>query len=128
MNNDYVNRVLDQAKGLQKTLGDAVSAGAERATPFFDEAVGKASDLKDALTQNAAAATEGAKPHIDRAVGHLTEFISYGKSALETGVAKAHEQLHPLAEHLISSLDSATAAMEKKTADAAPPPEGRPQP
>jgi uncharacterized phage infection (PIP) family protein YhgE len=120
MNNDFVNKALDQAKALQKTVVDAISKSAEQAHPLLDEAVTRANALRETLVQSAADATEGAKPHLEGALGHLNGFISLGKSALETGVAKAHEQLEPLAEQVRKTIESTTEAMGKKPGDAAP--------
>ena len=120
MNNDLITKALDQAKALQKTVGDAISKSAEQAHPLLDEAVTRANVLRDTLVHGAANATEQAKPHLDGALGHLNSFISQGVSALETGVAKAHEQLGPLAEQVRKTIESTTEAMGKKPEDAAP--------
>jgi ABC-type transporter Mla subunit MlaD len=121
MNNDLVNKALDQAKALQKTVGDAISKSAEQAHPIITEAVSRAGDLKDTLVSGAAGATEAAKPHLEGALGHLNHFIAMSKSALEAGVAKAHEQLEPLAEQVKKTIESTTEAMGKKPEDADPP-------
>ena len=120
MSNDFVSKALDQAKALQKTIGDAISKSTEQAHPLIDEAVDKANALKETLAHGVADATEQAKPHLEGALGHLNSFIAQGKSALETGVAKAHEQLEPLAEQLKKTIDSTTAAIGKKPAEADP--------
>jgi ABC-type transporter Mla subunit MlaD len=120
MNNDFVHKALDQAKALQKTVVDAISKSTEQAHPLIDEAVSKANVLKETLVHSVAGATVQAKPHLEGALGHLNGFIALGKSALETGVAKAHEQLEPLAEQLKKTIESTTAAMGKKPAEADP--------
>jgi ABC-type transporter Mla subunit MlaD len=120
MNNDLINKALDQAKALQKTMSDAISKSAEQAQPLLDEAVTRANALRETLVHGAATATEQAKPHLDGALGHLNGFIALGMSALETSVAKAHEQLGPLAEQVRKTIDSTTEAMGKKPEDAAP--------
>jgi ABC-type transporter Mla subunit MlaD len=120
MNNDLIAKALDQAKALQKTVGDAISKSAEQAHPLLDEAVTRANTLRETLVRGAASATEGAKPHLDGALSHINRFIALGKSALETGVAKAHEQLGPLAEQVRKTIESTTEAMGKKPEDAAP--------
>jgi len=119
MNNDLITKALDQAKALQKTVGDAISKSAEQAHPLLDEAVTRANALRDTLVRGAANATEGAKPHLEGALGHLNRFIALGKSALETSVAKAHEQLEPLAEQVRKTIESTTEAMGKKPEDTA---------
>ena len=120
MNNDLVTKALDQAKALQKTVFDAIGKGAEQAQPLLDEAITRANDLTDTLVHGAANAGEQAKPHLDSALGHLGSFIALGKSALDTGLAKAHEQLEPLAEQLKKTIESTTAAIGKKPAEADP--------
>jgi len=119
MYNDLITKALDQAKALQKTVGDAISKSAEQAHPLLDEAVTRANALRDTLVHSAANATEQAKPHLDGALSHLNGFIALGKSALETSVAKAHEQLGPLAEQVRKTVESTTEAMGKKPEDAA---------
>jgi ABC-type transporter Mla subunit MlaD len=128
MNNDLINKALDQAKALQKTVGEAISKGAEQAHPLIDDALVKAHDLKETLAHGAADATEAAKPHLEGALGHLNHFITLGKGALATGVAKAHEHLEPLAEQLKKTIDSTTEAMGKKAPNADPAPEAAPAP
>jgi hypothetical protein len=119
LNNDLVTKALDQAKALQKTVADAISKSAEQAHPLLGEAVSRANALRETLVHSAASATEGAKPHLEGALGHLNGFIALGKSALETGVAKAHQQLEPLAEQVRKTIESTTEAMGKKPEDAA---------
>jgi len=120
MSNDLVTKALDQAKAIQKTVVDAISKSAEQAHPLLDEAVAKANVLKETLVHSAASATEGAKPHLEGALGHVNAFIAQGKGALETGFAKAHEQLEPLADQVKKTIESTTAAMGKKPEGAAP--------
>jgi hypothetical protein len=57
MNSDFVNKALDQAKALQKTVVDAISKSAEQAHPLLDEAVTRANALRETLVQSAANAT-----------------------------------------------------------------------
>jgi ABC-type transporter Mla subunit MlaD len=120
MNSDLVTKALEQAKALQKTVSDAISKSAEQAHPLLDEAVNRANVLRETLAHGASSATEQAKPHFEGALGHLNGFIAMGKSALETGVAKAHEQLEPLAEQVRKTIESTTEAMGKKPEDGAP--------
>lgn len=119
MNNDLITKALDQAKVLQKTVGEAISKSAEQAQPLLDDAVTRASALRETLVNGAANATGAAKPHLEGALSHLNGFIALGMSALETGVAKAHEQLEPLAEQVRKTIESTTASMGKKPEDAA---------
>jgi ABC-type transporter Mla subunit MlaD len=121
MNSDLVTKALDQAKALQKTLGDAIAKGAEQAHPLIEDALTKANTLGETLTHSVADASEQAKPHLEGALTHLNGFISAGRDALAAGVAKAHEQLEPLAEQVRQTIDSTAAAMAKKPADAAHP-------
>jgi ABC-type transporter Mla subunit MlaD len=120
MNNDLVNKALDQAKVLQKTVTEAISKSAEQAHPLIDDAVAKANDLKDTLVHGVADATEQAKPHLEGALSHLNGFIAQGKDALAAGFAKAHEQLEPLAEQVRKTIESTTEAMAKKPEEPAP--------
>lgn len=120
MNNDLINKALDQMKSLQSTVTEAIGKGAESAHPLIDGAVTQAGELKNTLVAGIADAGEAAQPHIEGALSQLNHFISMGKSALDTGVAKAHEQLTPLAAQLKATIDSTTAAMGKKPEDAAP--------
>jgi ABC-type transporter Mla subunit MlaD len=119
MNDDLIAKALDQAKALQKTVGDAISKSAEQAQPLLNEAVARANVLKETLAHGAANATEQAKPHFEGALSHLNGFIALGKSALETSVAKAHEQLEPLAEQVRKTIESTTEARGKKPEEAA---------
>jgi hypothetical protein len=117
MYGDFATKALDQARALQKTVVDAIGKGAEQAHPLIDEALGKANVLRDTLVHGAAGATETARPHLEGALGHLNGFIALGRDALATGVAKAHEQLEPLAEHVRKTIESTTAAMGRAPAD-----------
>jgi ABC-type transporter Mla subunit MlaD len=119
MYTDLVNKALDQAKSIQKTVGEAITKSAEQAQPLIGEAVAKANVLRETLVHTASSATEGAKPHLDGALGHLNTFIAQGKGALETTVAKAQDQLEPLAEHVRKTIEATTAAIGRKADDAA---------
>jgi len=120
VNNDFVNKALEQARALQKTVTEAVDRGREQAAPIIADSVAKASDLKDSLAAGAASASAQAQPHIQNALGQLGTFISMGKSALDAGVEQAHQHLDPLADQLKKTVESTTAAMGKKPEDTTP--------
>ncbi|GAC1409241.1 MAG: hypothetical protein NVSMB64_17980 [Candidatus Velthaea sp.] len=120
MNNDLINKALEQAKALQKTVGDALEKGSEQAHPLIGAAVAKAGELKDTLAQGAANASTQAQPRIEGAMKQLNTFISMGKSALDSGVAQAHVHLDPLADQLKKTVETTTAAMGKTREDADP--------
>jgi len=122
VNNDFVNKALENARLMQQTVADAVSKGAEQAKPLVADAVARAQDLQKTIVDQAPQYSEAAQAHLQTAQGHLTTFISTAQDVLLKGAAGAQASLTPLAENARQAVHLAAKAVTEATAPKPPAP------
>jgi hypothetical protein len=122
--NDFVNKALESAKTIQKTVADAVAKGTEQAKPLVADAVAKAQDLQKTIVEQAPSVGEAAQTQLQAAQGHLTTFIATGKDVLAKGVEGAQTSLTPLAENARAAIHQAAKVVTEATAPKPPAPPG----
>ena len=87
MNNDFVNRALENAKLLQQTVADAVAKGSEQAKPLVADAVARAQDLQKTLIEQAPQYGEAAQAQLRTAQEHLRQAIHLAAKAVTEATA-----------------------------------------
>jgi hypothetical protein len=122
VNNDFVNKALENARLMQQTVADAVTKGAEQAKPLVADAVARAQDLQKTIVDQAPQYSEAAQAHLQTAQGHLTTFISTAQDVLQKGAAGAQASLTPLAENARQAVHLAAKAVTEATAPKPPAP------
>ena len=122
MNNDFVNKALENARLMQQTVADAVTKGAEQAKPLVADAVARAQDLQKTIVEQAPQYSEAAQAHFQTAQGHLTTFISTAQDVLAKSAAGAQATLTPLAENARQAVHLAAKAVTEATAPKPPAP------
>jgi hypothetical protein len=122
VNNDFVNKALENARLMQQTVADAVTKGAEQAKPLVADAVSRAQDLQKTIVDQAPQYSEAAQAHLQTAQGHLTTFISTAQDVLLKGAAGAQASLTPLAENARQAVHLAAKAVTEATAPKPPAP------
>jgi hypothetical protein len=122
VNNDFVNKALENARLMQQTVADAVTKGAEQAKPLVADAVARAQDLQKTIVDQAPQYSEAAQAHLQTAQGHLTTFISTAQDVLLKGAAGAQASLTPLAENARQAVHLAAKAVTEATAPKPPVP------
>jgi hypothetical protein len=122
VNNDFVNKALENARLMQQTVADAVTKGAEQAKPLVADAVARAQDLQKTIVDQAPQYSEAAQAHLQTAQGHLTTFISTAQDVLLKGAAGAQASLTPLAENARQAVHLAAKAVTEATAPKPPAP------
>jgi hypothetical protein len=122
VNNDFVNKALENARLMQQTVADAVTKGAEQAKPLVADAVARAVDLQKTLVDQAPQYSEAAQAHLQTAQVHLTTFISTAQDVLLKGAAGAQASLTPLAENARQAVHLAEKAVTEATAPKPPVP------
>jgi len=121
VNNDFVNKALENARLLQQTVADAATKGAEQAKPIIDDAVAKAQDLHKSLIEQAPQYGEAAQAHLQNAKGYLSTFIGTAQDVITKGAAGAQASLTPLAENARQAVHQAAKAVTEATAPKPPP-------
>jgi hypothetical protein len=122
VNNDFLNKALENARAMQQTVADAVTKGAEQAKPMVADAVARAQDLQKTLIEQAPQYGEAAQVHLQTAQGHLNTFITTAQDVLVKGAAGAQASLTPLAENARQAVHLAAKAVTEATAPKPPVP------
>ncbi len=118
--NDIVDRMLAQARELQKNVAAAASSAAENAKPMLEESLKNAHDLQATLATHAQETGAVAGEQSQKAMGHLAEFMKMGTEAMQASAEHAREIAGKMMEQGRATVESATASMGKNAADAAP--------
>lgn len=121
MNNDFVNKALENARLLQQTVAEAATKGAEQAKPMVADAMARAQDLHKTLVEQAPQYGEAAQAHLQTAKGYLTTFISTAQDVIVKSAAGAQATLTPLAENARQAVHQAAKAVTEATAPKPPP-------
>jgi len=121
VNNDFVNKALENARQLQQTVADAATKGAEQAKPLVADAMARAADLHKTLLEQAPQYGEAAQTHLKTAGTHLTTFISTAQDVIAKGAAGAQATLTPIAENARQAVHQAAKAVTEATAPKPPP-------
>lgn len=121
MNNDFVNKALENARLLQQTVAEAATKGAEQAKPMVADAMARAQDLQKTLVEQAPQYGEAAQAHLQSAKGYLTTFISTAQDVIAKSAAGAQATLTPLAENARQAVHQAAKAVSEATAPKPPP-------
>lgn len=105
--NEIAERVLAQARQLQKTVADAVNQSAEQMKPLLRESMNNAQELQKTLSEHAAQATSQGQDQANRALGHLSEFMKIGADAMRANAEQARAMTQTLVDHTRKTVESA---------------------
>lgn len=113
--NDSLERLLAQARELQKTTQEAVGKAAEQAQPMLKDSLEKAHALQETLTKHAMESTAIASTHTQKAIEHLGEFVKVGMEVTRHSAEQAQANAAKLAEHSREVAESLQNAINKKS-------------
>ena len=105
--NEIADRVLAQARQLQKSVSDAMNQSAEQMKPLLRESLDNAQDLHKTLSEHAAAATAQTQEQTNRALGHLSEFMKIGADAMRANAEQARSMSQTLMDQTRKTVESA---------------------
>ena len=108
--NEIADRVLAQARALQKTVADAVNQSADQMKPLLKESLDNAQELHKTLTEHAAAATAQTQEQANRALGHVSELMKIGADVMRANAEQARGMTKTMLEQTQKTVESAMRA------------------
>jgi hypothetical protein len=112
--NDTLNKVLAQARELQRAAAEAVTRTAEDLKPHVQQSLQHAQELQTTLSQHATASGQVAAEQSQVMLAHLGEYVKMGQQALHESVEQTRVTAAQMTEQAKKVVDAANAAMEKK--------------
>ncbi|GAC1355130.1 MAG: hypothetical protein NVSMB31_15520 [Vulcanimicrobiaceae bacterium] len=120
MNNDAVKRALEQAREMQKNIGEAVNKQQESMKPLIQESVKNAQELQTTLTKHAQESGIITQEQTQRAIGHLQNFMKIGADAMRGSAEQMRSQVQQMMDQSKQAADSTAEAVGKKPEDVKP--------
>jgi hypothetical protein len=112
--NDTLEKLLAQARELQRSTQEAVGKAADQAQPLLKESLEKAHDLQATLSKHTQESAADASAHTHKAIEHLGEFVKISLEATRHSAELAQTNAAKLAEHSREIAESLQAAINKK--------------
>ncbi|GAC1652994.1 MAG: hypothetical protein NVS9B12_02760 [Vulcanimicrobiaceae bacterium] len=120
MNNDSVKRALEQAREMQKNIGDAVNKQHEAMKPLIEESVKNAKELQTTLTKHAQESSAITQEQTQRALGHLQNFMRIGQDAMRGTAEQMRTQVQQMMDQSEKAAESTAQAVGKEKKDVKP--------
>lgn len=120
MNNDAVKRALEQAREMQKKIGDAVNKQHEEMKPLIEQSVKSAQDLQTTLTKHAQESGIITQEQTQRALGHLQNFMRIGADAMKATAEQTRAQVQQMMDQSKAAAESTAEAVGKESKDVQP--------
>ena len=120
MNNDAVKKALEQAREMQKNIGEAVNKQHEAMKPLVEESVKNAKDLQVTLTKHAQESSAITQEQTQRALGHLQNFMRIGQDAMRSSAEQMRSQVQQMMDQSKQAAESTAEAVGKKKEDVKP--------
>lgn len=115
--NETLDRMLAQAREIQRTTAEAATKTAENMQPLLKESVKNAQELQTTLSKHAVESSALASQQTQKALGHLGEFVKFGSEAMRQSAEQARTTAAKMVEQSREVVESMRAAKEKKPED-----------
>ncbi|HEY0798776.1 MAG TPA: hypothetical protein VGD50_06470 [Candidatus Baltobacteraceae bacterium] len=112
--NETLDKMLAQARELQKNAADAATKTAEQMQPLLKESVKNAQELQTTLSKHAVESSAIASAQTRKAIDSLSAFVKTGSEAMRQSAEQAQAAATKMAEQSREVVESMRAAMEKK--------------
>jgi len=112
--NDTLNKVLSQARELQRSAAEAVNRTAEDLKPQVQQSIEHAQELQATLTRHATESGQVAAEQSQVLLGHLGAYVKLGQNALRESAEQARTVAVAMTEQAKKVVDAAAAAVDKK--------------
>jgi ABC-type transporter Mla subunit MlaD len=112
--NETLNKVLAQARELQRSAAEAVTRTAEELKPQVQQSLDHAQELQATLAQHATESGRIAAEQSEALLGHLNEYVKIGQQALHDSVEQTRAAAVQMTEQAKKVVEAASAAMEQK--------------
>jgi hypothetical protein len=109
-----LDRILEQARELQKTITAAANDAGEQMKPHVEQSLVRARELEATLRRQAAEQSEVASKGAEVARTHLNEFIRIGSEALRESAELTRQTTMKMVDQSKKIVDAANAATSKK--------------
>lgn len=119
-NNDVVKRALEQARAMQKSIGEAVNKQHEAMKPLIEQSVKNAQDLQATLGKHAQESSAITQEQTQRAMGHLQNFMRIGADAMRSSAEQMRAHVQQMADQSKAAAESTAEAVGKKPDDVKP--------
>lgn len=120
MNNDSVKRALEQAREMQKNIGEAVNKQHESMKPLIEESVKNAKELQTTLAKHAQESSAITQEQTQRAIGHLQNFMRIGQDAMRSSAEQMRIQVQQMMDQSQKAAESTAEAVGKEKTDVKP--------
>ena len=120
MNNDAVKRALEQAREMQKKIGDAVNRQHEEMKPLIEQSVKNAQDLQVTLSKHAQDSSALTQEQTQRALGHLQNFMRIGADAMKASAEQARSHVQQMMDQSKAAAESTAEAVGHDAKDVQP--------
>jgi DNA anti-recombination protein RmuC len=112
--NETMNKVLAQARELQRSAAEAMNRTAEELKPHVQQSLDHAQELQKTLAEHATQSGQIAAEQTQAMMGHLGEYVKMGQQAMHETVEQTRATTVHMTEQAKKVVDAASAAMEKK--------------
>src|ERR1700730_11378968 len=113
--NEISDRVLEQARKLQKTMADAAAQTSEQMKPMIEQSLKNAQELQKTLSEQAAKSASLNQEYANKALGHLSELMKLGADALKANAEQTRTLAQTMMDTTRKTVESATTAASKST-------------
>ena len=120
MNNDAVKKALEQAREMQKNIGEAVNKQHENMKPLIEQSVKNAQDLQTTLTKHAQESSAITQEQTQRALGHLQNFMRIGADAMRSSSEQMRTHVQQMMDQSKAAAESTAEAVGKEKSDVKP--------
>src|SRR5580704_10559536 len=113
--NDWMDRALEQARSIQKTIGDAAGKSAEQMKPLLEQSVQTAQELQATLSKHAVESAAIAHEHSQHAIAYLEQYMKLGREVARTSAQHAQELTKTMMEHGRAAVEQTMATVGRSS-------------
>ena|SRR5579872_677706 len=111
--NDVTERVIAQARELQRKVGEAASQTAEQMKPLIQQSLATAGELQKTLSEHAQKSASINQEYANRALGHLSELMKLGAEAMRANADQARQMTQAMVDQARKTYETTNTAAGK---------------
>lgn len=116
LNNESLERALEQARGLQQSIIDAFSKATDEIKPQIESSLHTARDLQATFAKHMEAEAEMVCKNTAAAKSHLEDYLTLGFHALQESSEQTRGLAKKMIQQAVKVVDAAAAAADRSTA------------
>ena len=110
---ETMDKVLEQAREMQRQINDAVSQAQEQMKPRIEDSIKQAQALQATLQKHATETTEMASHQTQTMLGYLSDYMKMGNEALRESAEKTRETAQRMMEESRKVVETASSMIKK---------------